>query len=742
MADLGDISNFMKDGNVSNLEWLDVSEAEYQKREVLPHQNLDVVPDLEALWNREGEASTKLVPNREREPRTMGDLSDVHGLLRANPEEIRKVARLALMQSYGQGRQGFFASALRARFDSGSLQAASEILREVSAEHGLLGKFYIDASDFPNCASGSKKPAEFVKRYASGALFVKTKAACAGCVHSMSSPTGGQNCATFHKELKVEVPYTETVADAVERTQQSKGKAVQAMTGDPRARIKAACLAFDGPVDHPVAMPKPKEAVLRLLRPVEAPIEAKVAVDLTRPKKAATEAVSVGLREGKIPVQKAQQFYKAIAAAQTVEDVDKLRHAASMGEAVPPRVYQGMGEQPALATVSETVVAREIEAAGKANEQVDVRAKYAVAQRKAQPIVDLLRREMLKGRSEPELQVALRSAFSPSALDESAPFWYPLFRQAGVYGVVYSHQESFDTCHEGADFLAKHNPTVKAIVKGSKCAGCIYGKVGRCLIYGKKLVESIDTVVNPEMVSTVLADHKAAGRIAPWDQREWGSTSYEALQNLHKAASLKAGPSVGQTRDTVVTAFRGQMQGHNPNSVTRRNIVKAAREYMNEGLYGSDLLTVLKSRFEARDLTAATTDLKPVIAEQGLQGVYFVDPTVYDDYGKGCERAASLHRSRGVPYAKFGEKCSSCVLQTRPGYCSKLNKPLVAEPPYSDKAAQQREILASGRSTEVKYEDIVNNGHSMMAEYQVQQREMDVEIDPVIEVQPFDISFK
>ena len=46
MADLGDISGFLQDGNVSNLDWLDVSEEEYRKSETLPKQNLDIAPDL------------------------------------------------------------------------------------------------------------------------------------------------------------------------------------------------------------------------------------------------------------------------------------------------------------------------------------------------------------------------------------------------------------------------------------------------------------------------------------------------------------------------------------------------------------------------------------------------------------------------------------------------------------------------------------------------------------------------
>jgi CRISPR/Cas system-associated protein Csm6 len=47
----------------------------------------------------------------------------------------------------------------------------------------------------------------------------------------------------------------------------------------------------------------------------------------------------------------------------------------------------------------------------------------------------------------------------------------------------------------------------------------------------------------------------------------------------------------------------------------------------------------------------------------------------------------------------------------------------VTEPPYVDKLAEQRAVLASGRSTEVSYESLFNNGLTMMAEYQLQHQD-------------------
>jgi len=237
-------------------------------------------------------------------------------------------------------------------------------------------------------------------------------------------------------------------------------------------------------------------------------------------------------------------------------------------------------------------------------------------------------------------------------------------------------------------------------------------------------------------------DHKNAGRIAPWDNRNWGSTPAESLRALHLAAASTGLPQRAQPRMEVVKGYYATTPQISTSELTRRDIVKTARGYLNEGLYGTDLLGLLKSKFDKRDLVAAAADLRPVLAEQGLQGIFYIDPEVYDDYGKGCDKAASLHRSRGVPYVQAGSKCGSCVLQTQPGMCSKLNKPLVAEPPYVDKAAQQREVLASGKSMEIDLANLVNNGHSMMAEYEVQQKGMDIELDPVVTTSPLDISFK
>lgn len=637
--EFGDLTEFFKEGSGSGpakLDWLHVNEKDYQAADRLPKQNLDVTPDLKSLWSHEDKPSTGFVPNTGA-PRTMGDLSQIHGPMRKSPEDLVRTARLAIMQTTDPSRIQF---ALSSRYDTDAIKTARTALAGVFAERGLLGCYYIDAQDFPECHTGSKKAAEFVRRFANGARFLKAKDECTSCIHHQ----GGDHCGVFHKQIVLDVPYTAEMAAKVE-TLQAKGS-VQASVADPKERIRRAFLIQNG--------------------------SAPVAAFSGRPQ--------AGL----------------------------------------PKVAQGDAEAQLNAVASIT----------KQNEQ---EAQQKLAAQQARPIVAMLRREMLKGRSKEELSTALRLAFDERDLRATKAEWAPVYRQAGLFGAIYSTQESFDDCREGADFLAKHSSMVRAIVAGAKCESCIFSKMSRCLMYGRKLVANASEVVTADTVQQVLGEHKIAGRLPIGAERmAWGDDPAAALQAIHEAAMSPKPIASGSTRMAIERGFHGgSPRSVEASDVTKRTIVQAMQQYMNEGLYGQDLVAVLRSRFEVRDLASVRADMRVLLAEQGLQGIKYIDPRVYDDYGTGCREAARKHRSRAaVRYAKVGEKCASCVQQTRPGYCSGLNKQLVVEPPYIDKQAEQQAIMATGRSTEVPFASLVNNGLAMMHEYQLQHQSSTLDLNP------------
>ncbi len=654
MSELGDLTDYLKEGSgVSNLDWLNVDEADYRSLDALPKQNLDIAPDLEALWRHKDEPASNFVPNTGA-PKTMGDLSEVHGRLAAAmvPDGLLRTARLAVMQTTDPQK---IRHILASRYDGTALQNAKTALVEVFAERGLLGRYYVAAQDFPDCNRGSKEASDFVRRYASEAKFVVAKTACGDCSHRHVT-NGASHCGVFHKQIQLDVPYSEGLAADVERTQQAKGMAFQASTGTPRERVQRAFLA-------------------------------------------STQTANTGFSGH-------QQY-------------------------VPPQAK--VDTQQVLIAASSLTKKR------------DQEAQQKLADLKARPIIAFLRKEMLKGRTEAELAHGLRLAFDLRDLEATKGEWGPTFKEAGLYGAVYLTQDSFDDCRVGADYVNRHASKVRAVVAGEKCGSCIFQKVGRCMMYGRKLVATAAELYTNETVQAVVDEQRIAGKLPQEASRmKWGSTPIEALKNIHRASSMPVASITQQSqRSSIETAFYGSSHQVTAGDLTKRMILKKAAEYLNEGLYGTDLLTALQKSFDPRALLATGPDLRAVLAEQGLQGFKYIDPSVYDDYGKGCQRAASLHRSRGaVKYAKVGEKCSSCVHQTRVGHCSVLNKQLVVEPPYIDKLAEQRAMLSSGPATMSPSDEalMANNGLTMMQEYQLQHHEASIDFNP--EGQKFDTSIQ
>lgn len=637
MSDLGDLGNFLKDGGVANLDWLDVSEKDYRESDRLPKQNLNVAPDLQALWSHEDKPSTfYLEPNKDR-PHTMVDLGP-EGPVRAKPEDVRKVARFAMMASSDMTQ---LREQLLRRFTVEDLRAHRAVLASVIEERGLLGGYYVAAADFPGCHNGSKSATEFVRRHSADAKFIEAKPECGSCVHAqkIGSTT---NCAIFHKQVVPQIPYTDTLAGEVERREAMRGKAVQASAEDPKERVRLALLAKKG--------------------------------------------------------LKKEATYSGV----------------------------GLNQLPAVTTVTSEVVDSQLISASSLLKKKAETDRLAL---KAKPIVAFLRQEMLKGHTGVDLVKSLKVAFPTADLAETRKAWEPIFGQVGLYGTIYSTQDSFDDCRVGADTLAKHNPGIRAIEASSKCDSCIYNKISRCMLYGKPLVREASELLTWETVDAVIAEHKLAGKLQPWETKtaSWGETPREALKTLHTVTKKAVGPKYAPGRLDVFHAFTGGPVTHVAQA--KRNIVKTAARYLNEGLYGQDLLSALKKSFEVRDLKAAAADLKPLIAEQGLQGIYYVDPAVYEDYGHGCKEASRLFRAKQVPYVKVQDKCASCV-HNRSQHCTQLNKPLVVEPPYLDKKAQQQALLATGPATDHNPANLVNSGLSMLAEFQMQNGGLEVEVAP------------
>jgi len=113
---------------------------------------------------------------------------------------------------------------------------------------------------------------------------------------------------------------------------------------------------------------------------------------------------------------------------------------------------------------------------------------------------------------------------------------------------------------------------------------------------------------------------------------------------------------------------------------------------MNHGASGEALKKAVLSRYSRRDLESFPELGRKLASEDGIQGHFYIDPTAYLDYGSGCSEGASKFRKLGAPNVMASSKCTGCVLQTHPGWCSKYAKDMVRNVPDEIRVASRRRL--------------------------------------------------
>jgi|WetSurMetagenome_2_1015567.scaffolds.fasta_scaffold16838_3 hypothetical protein len=145
---------------------------------------------------------------------------------------------------------------------------------------------------------------------------------------------------------------------------------------------------------------------------------------------------------------------------------------------------------------------------------------------------------------------------------------------------------------------------------------------------------------------------------------------------------------------TLVTAHNGESYAETRAIMDPEEVRRTISSMMNSGLHGKKLQAAVLSRYSRSDLAQVSEIGMKLAAEDGIQGSYFVDPTAYSDYGRGCSIGSDLLRKKGVPNLFVGSSCTGCRLQTHPGWCSKYAKSLIRQIPNSVRveAAERRRL--------------------------------------------------
>ena len=167
---------------------------------------------------------------------------------------------------------------------------------------------------------------------------------------------------------------------------------------------------------------------------------------------------------------------------------------------------------------------------------------------------------------------------------------------------------------------------------------------------------------------------------------------------LTAQANLYRAPERGRLVN-VSMAPRGKLYYGEPGRILSsapmdpEEIRRTISHYMNTGLSGKRLQATILKRYSHDDLRQVPEVGRRLAADDGVQGVYFVDPTAYRDYGRGCSDGAKF-RKREVPYIFAGSSCTGCRNQTAPAWCNKYSKKIIRQVPEKIRqmAAERRRL--------------------------------------------------
>lgn len=290
-------------------------------------------------------------------------------------------------------------------------------------------------------------------------------------------------------------------------------------------------------------------------------------------------------------------------------------------------------------------------------------------------------RRVMQGKADPHSLVA-----------SADPSLRGLFREHGLLGHTYLDADALGGLHEtlrhvraGAkaglpDFVLLRNPTA-ADASSPDMAELM----------------KLTTVVRkrPELglphLASALERAVSSGRISA----EMAATAAQNAQRLDASRFPAFIAEVNLARPAV-TAREVEVQTtvgttvHNGDTSTERKVAtmspdevrRTISHMMNTGLSGRRLQAAVLQRYSRADLVQVPEVGSALSREDGVQGHYFIDPTAYKDYGRGCQTGGDKFRKLNpVPNVLASSGCTGCRSQTHPGWCSRYAKTLIRQVP-------------------------------------------------------------
>lgn len=711
----GHLGEFLKEGNLADLSWLEVAE---QDAERLPENPVDLaIPELEEAWGVDrrttGVRTTAYDLEEVKYHEAAADTSTGRRVTADQRHALGKVLRKAMRRSAAGADWADIRREVKASAGlyGDTIEAAMKV---VKAEHGLAGRVFIRAEAYPGYIDGKWK--KHLRKAAAGARYILVAKADLGAVHHVNGI-----CTITGKKVVTKVPWKAAYSHYAPKLRAS-GRKVASNPDNPRTTLRK------GFAQTPKGM-----AAIEAPRPVHVAPSERVSSKQAKETFAATPATKRKVYNR----QAAESKQAKIAAARRINawvsanliPVKTAKAIVSSGKSAPVMLRQ------AAAVVLATRGAAAFSGLDNDVRPADITIREAnaeLAKVKAPAPIDISHREADAVKRKAHLYIAkqvkagalsredgvrlVNSKAEPRAIKATADALINAGAQkkADYSGQTNQRPERKVSRSQALSYLAKAEKEAvdkqAALDDEAKYRKWAASRTGRRVKDLEARCRKVATSIEKGLRGSALAkairraitaeESPAASMMLASILRQKGLSLEAALEGPKKKAASYDGPKfqVSQAETRVATPARKELQG----------LLKYALQKMNEGVAGSDLTTLLRARFGGPVRKAASTDLKELRAShEGLAGHLYVDAAAYASPTgtKGCEKGGLKHRANQVPTVMAMDRCKGCALRNKRAdgtpVCSTYNKPLVtaAELPVDDiKAYQQQNIQASDAS--------------------------------------------
>jgi hypothetical protein len=274
-----------------------------------------------------------------------------------------------------------------------------------------------------------------------------------------------------------------------------------------------------------------------------------------------------------------------------------------------------------------------------------------------------------------------------------------LVSEFGILGHTYLDMDALGGCRKTLAFLKSKDIRPEYIIRRSATCGiCKCNKDGACA-----QISNLSKIVQTKLevgrlnFSTALERAIHQGRISLDQARIVASNLKDDMNWVHLTSQMNR--HVPPSEEVRVydrghqEFFFGSASTESSIKTNPEEIRKTISHLMNSGLRGRKLVAAIQSRYTKSDLVQVPEIGKFASENDGVQGFYFIDPTVYSDYGKGCVRGSSVLKDKSVPYIIAGSKCTGCTCQLVPGKCSKYARDIIRNVPDEVRIAAKRVAL-------------------------------------------------